>query len=108
LLLNHSNGPPAKVLTVIKEVNHFLIDWFIQDYSPRIIYLLRHPLPWQAASIKGWSGEQFRSRLSDKTLHDFSISIDCLKPSGRTGLLQAIVLQLIEILQDYPICGCSI
>ncbi len=93
-----------RIRVLIKEVNPFLIEWFIRDYSPKIIYLLRHPAAVAGSFYKkGWIGEQFQSRLSEKTLKEYSVFIDYSKTFWSDfGLLQAIVLNSsLEIIQDY-------
>jgi hypothetical protein len=51
---------------VIKEVNPLAVDWLIQHYQPRVLFLVRHPvdvalsyerLDWrQFSGIEGWRG----------------------------------------------------
>ncbi|MHC4525258.1 MAG: sulfotransferase [Planctomycetota bacterium] len=54
---------------IVKEISPFMLDWFIKEFRPRIIYLIRHPAA-VACSFKrlGWTGKQFESRLSQMTL----------------------------------------
>ena len=56
---------------VVKEVNPFMLPWLTQNFRPRIIYLVRHPVA-TASSFKriGWTGEQFDFRLSLETLEE--------------------------------------
>lgn len=89
---------------IIKDVNPFLMEWLIQDFNPRIIYLLRHPAAVANSFYKkGWLGEQFRSRLLERTIVEYSLDI---RPPGTFwsdfGKLQAIVLnRSLASLRDY-------
>ena len=89
---------------IIKEVNPFLMSWFIKEFRPKIIYLLRHPAAVSNSFYKkGWLGEQFRSRLLGRTIAEYSLDI---RPPGTFwsdfGKLQAIVLiRSLASLRDY-------
>jgi len=84
---------------VIKEINPFMLPWFIHTYRAKIIYLMRHPVA-TASSFKrmGWTGEQFDFRLSKKTLEQFP-DYEQFTYSfwAEHGALQAFILK--EVLQ---------
>jgi hypothetical protein len=82
---------------VIKEVNPLAIEWFINNYEPRIIYLIRHPAA-VANSVFGlrWTGNLFEKRFSAETLTSMDVDYRKFKYSfwAEFGALQSIVLQL--------------
>jgi len=90
---------------VIKEVNPLFLNWIIERYHPRIVYLLRHPVPVaNSFFVRGWTGEQFRNRFCKNKLtrlkKRFSIPINA-DFWEQSGALQAIIQNLtMEILQS--------
>ena len=56
---------------VTKEVNPFMLSWLFENFHPRIIYLIRHPVAVTYSFDRmGWSGKKFESRLSKETLEE--------------------------------------
>ena len=54
---------------IVKEISPFMLDWFIKEFRPRIIYLIRHPAAVACSFQRlGWTGKQFESRLLRTTL----------------------------------------
>ena len=90
---------------VIKEVNPLALAWIIEQFQPRIIYLIRHPAAVaQSFSKLEWTGRQFETRFFPETLEskiqtykDFTSSF-----WSEHGALQAVILrQTLELLQNY-------
>ncbi|PZD73231.1 hypothetical protein C1752_02343 [Acaryochloris thomasi RCC1774] len=90
---------------LIKEVNPFALQWCIDEYKPRIIYLVRHPVSVaNSFSRMGWTGKQFESRLSPQTLSTLHPNYQNFTHSfwAEMGALQAVTLnRSLEILQKY-------
>ncbi|MCP4269411.1 MAG: sulfotransferase domain-containing protein [Candidatus Brocadiaceae bacterium] len=92
---------------VIKEVNPLAISFLIEKYNPKIIYILRHPVPVaNSFHVLGWTGEQFKSRFSRQSLmsleQKFSINYngDFWEQSGA---LQAIIQNIVmDVLRSSP------
>lgn len=90
---------------VVKEINPFMLSWLIENYRPRIIYLIRHPVA-TASSFKkmGWAGEQFEFRLSSETLKTKIPHYQQFTHSFWTehGAFQAFLLkEILEQAKDY-------
>lgn len=90
---------------VIKEVNPLSLEWFIEQYMPRIIYLVRHPAAVANSFYKkGWTQKQFERRFSIETLNTLGVYWDDYSSSffEEFGALQAFIFQnSIKILRDY-------
>ena len=53
----------------MKEINPFMLDWLIEDFQPRIIYLIRHPAAVADSFNRlGYNGKQLESRFGKGTL----------------------------------------
>jgi hypothetical protein len=93
---------------LIKEVNPFALQWLIDEYRPRIIYLVRHPVSVANSFFRmGWTGQQFESRFSPQTLSTVNPSYQNFTHSfwAEMAALQAVALnQALEILQRYDSC----
>ncbi|MGD9730302.1 MAG: sulfotransferase [Gammaproteobacteria bacterium] len=83
---------------VIKEVNPLCLEQLIADFSPRVIYLLRHPAAVAASfAALGWSGDQFSARFTASHLSRLSRRFDIDTSAGpwkQLGALQAITQNL--------------
>jgi hypothetical protein len=97
---------------VIKEVNPLALDWFIKDYRPKIIYLVRHPAAVaNSVFALGWTGHVLKPEaiFSQQTLTsgNFCFARFIYSFWAAHGALQAIVLkrslQLLEGYEDYRI-----
>lgn len=90
---------------VIKEVNPLSLDWFIEQYMPRIIYLVRHPAAVANSFYKlGWTHIQNEHRFSVETLNTLGVNWYDYSSSffEEFGALQAVIFQYsIEILHNY-------
>lgn len=93
---------------LIKEVNPFALQWFIGEYKPRIIYLVRHPVPVANSFHRmGWTGKQFESRFASHTLSALDPSYQTFTDSfwAEMGAMQAVTLnRSLEILEGYSDC----
>jgi hypothetical protein len=104
---------------IIKEVNPLALNWIIESYHPRIIYLLRHPVPVaNSFFVQGWTGEQFRNRFSESSLSylkkRFSIPYngDFWEQSGALqAIIQVLTMEILQSVKDYiaihyeDVCG---
>jgi hypothetical protein len=95
---------------VIKEVNPLALDWIIQDYRPKVIYLVRHPAAVAYSFFRlGWTTLDFRAIFSQQTLASENLEPERFAESfwAGQGAFQAIVLKralkLLEGYKDYTI-----
>jgi hypothetical protein len=59
----------GKKRILIKEVNPLILPWILDQYEPRIIYLVRHPAAVANSYFtKGWAGDQFPNSFSNEEL----------------------------------------
>lgn len=97
-------GRTAKRL-VIKEVNPLALDWFVRRWSPKIVYLVRHPAGVAASfAARGWrvGPEGFASRFRGERFASGEIVPERHAGSmwSELGAVQALVLKLtLERLQ---------
>jgi hypothetical protein len=91
---------------VVKETNPLTLDWFWQCFQPRIILLVRHPVP-VTRSFKdlGWTTrDQFSTRFTPETLARFEAKAPIPRQADiwvQGGAFQAITQNLaIEQLRD--------
>lgn len=94
---------------VIKEINPLAIKWLVDSYSPRIVYLIRHPAAVaNSFSQVGWTtGKQFESRFSPESLASSNFNHKQFAHSfwAEHGALQAIILKLsLKVLEGYREC----
>lgn len=80
---------------VVKEVNPLVIEYLWERYRPRIVFLVRHPVPMMRSfAVLGSSGERFRAAFLPETLA--AIEKDYVIPEGtdlyeQGGAFQAII-----------------
>lgn len=90
---------------VIKEVNPLMLDWILTEFSPRVVYLLRHPAPVaNSFAALGWTGSQITSRISQETLRVRFPNHEEFTDSFWTehGALQAYIMNnALQRLSDY-------
>lgn len=91
---------------VIKEVSPLAINWFVDTFQPRIIYLVRHPAAVANSFFKlGWTEKLFERKFSLSTLAsmDFNYRDFVLSFWMEHGAFQAVVLRRsLEVLREYP------
>jgi len=96
---------------IIKEINPLALNWIIETYRPRIIYLLRHPVPVaNSFFVQGWTGEQFHTRFSESSLSYLEKRF-CIPYNGdfweQSGALQAIIqaltMEILQSVKDYMV-----
>jgi hypothetical protein len=77
---------------VVKEVNPIALDWVVDRYAVRVIYLVRHPAAVAASYRRlGWTG-RFGKRFSDTWLRDRGVDPGGLdSPWAEFGAFQAVV-----------------
>jgi hypothetical protein len=57
---------------VVKEVNPLVLERLWERFRPKIVFLVRHPVPvTRSFQALGWTGDQFRTRFSPQTLAAF-------------------------------------
>ncbi len=95
---------------VIKEVNPFALDWLLNGYKPKVIYLIRHPAAVANSFFsRGWTGKQFENRFLPQTLNSESFHYNQFLHSfwAEHGALQAVLLKRcldsLKGYQDYRI-----
>ena len=90
---------------VIKEVNPLALDWMIQDYRPKVIYLIRHPAAVAYSFFRlGWTALDFRGIFSQSTLTSENLEPERFADSfwAGQGAFQAIVLKrALKLLEGY-------
>jgi len=92
---------------VIKEVNLLALDWFLNTYHPRVIFLVRHPAAVALSfSNLGWTSLQLHERFSESTFLEEQLSAKIKTNANfweQMGILEGVALQMaIKILENYP------
>ena len=91
---------------VIKEVNPLVLRMVLEKYHPRVVYLLRHPVPVaHSFFVQGWVGDQYQGRYSDESLNRFRLKYGNYEQGSfweQMGSLQAIAQnETLETLSKY-------
>ncbi len=89
---------------IIKEVNPFIVDYFINKFQPRIIYLIRHPAAVADSFNRlGWNGRQIEPRFFKKTLARYENYRENLYSFwAEHGAMQAIILtEILHRMRNY-------
>lgn len=91
---------------VVKEVNPLAIEWLLESYRPRVIYLVRHPAAVALSYHKlGWHDMALRARFSDRRWRE--IQAVCEPETGNFwhehGVFQGSVMRFVlKALEGYP------
>jgi hypothetical protein len=90
---------------LIKEVNPYLLKWFITDIKPKIIFLMRHPVAIASSFYRnGWDGKQFEFRYTHTTLKERVPEYSHFTHSfwAEHGALQAFMIKdVLSTAKDY-------
>jgi len=90
---------------VIKEVNPLALDWIINHYRPKVIYLLRHPAPVAVSFFKlGWTALGFDARFSRETLAAENFGLERFSDSfwaGQGAFQAAVLKRTLKLLEGY-------
>lgn len=90
---------------VIKEVNPLALDWIIQEYRPKVIYLVRHPAAVAYSFFRlGWTAQGFEARFSQQTRTSENFELERFRDSfwAGQGAFQAVVLKhILKLLEGY-------
>lgn len=84
---------------VIKEVNPLVLDWIIAEHSPRVVYLLRHPVAVANSFFaQNWTGEQIESRFGRASMLQLKNTYSLHEGEtfwAQSGALQALVQNIV-------------
>lgn len=91
---------------VVKEVNPLAIKWFMDNYKPRIIYIIRHPAAVaNSFSALGWMGSRyFKIMFSERIRQNVKFKYDKFDTSfwSSFGAVQSVITNMsMEVLKNY-------
>lgn len=101
----------SKRRVVIKEVNPLVLQWLISEYHPKVIYLVRHPVPVANSFFaQGWTSDLSRSIFSEAALSNleqkffFGHQADFWEQSGALqAIVQNLVIDTLPLASDFMI-----
>ncbi len=90
---------------VVKEVNPLALDWLLNTYKPRVIFLLRHPAAVALSFFNlGWTDVQFHERFAKNRFSEMTFSESKTDANfwKQIGALQGATIQLaLSALENY-------
>ncbi len=88
---------------VIKETNPLALSWLVQEYRPKIVYLVRHPAAVANSFLaNGWKSQRFEDRFLPGSIPPEEVERFSSFWAGH-GALQATVLKrTLDLLDNYP------